>query len=159
MLMKMLSGLWRRAPRRVRRLGILLAEARFTVTVGAVITDERERVLLLQHHFRAGSGWGIPGGFVQVGEQPLAALRRELREEIGLEITAAEIVFVRTLKSYQQLEIIFRGRAQGHVVPRSFEVGRAAWFALDELPPRLSHDQRSLIKRALKGSSNEATDA
>lgn len=156
--MKFLSGLWRRAPRGVRRWGVLLAEARFTVTVGAVVTDECGRVLLLHHHFRAGSGWGIPGGFVRAREQPLAALRRELREEIGLEVTVAEIVFVRTLKSYQQLEIIFRGRTRGHLALQSFEVGRAAWFALHELPAGLSHDQRGLIARALKGSSNEATD-
>lgn len=157
--MKVLSGLWRRAPWRVRRLGVLLAEARFTVTVGAVIVDERGRVLLLQHHFRAGSGWGIPGGFVQAREQPLAALRRELREEIGLEINAAEIVFVRTLESYQQLEIIFRGHAHGEAAPQSFEVGRAAWFALHELPAALSPDQRDLIARALRGCSNETVGA
>lgn len=159
MLMKVLSGLWRRAPQQVRRWGVQFTQARFTVTVGAVIFDERERVLLLQHRFRTGSGWGIPGGFVKAGEQPLAALRRELHEEIGLEITAAEIVFVRTLKSWPQLEIIFRGRAHGQVAPQSFEVGCAAWFALNELPAALSHDQRGLIARVLKGSSNEATDA
>jgi 8-oxo-dGTP diphosphatase len=159
MLMKILSGLWRRAPQRVRRWGVRFTQARFTVTVGAVIFDDRERVLLLQHRFRIGSGWGIPGGFVQAGEQPLTALRRELREEISLEITAAEIAFIRTLKSWPQLEIIFRGRAHGQVAPQSFEVGRAAWFALDELPAGLSQDQRSLIARVLKGSNNEATNA
>lgn len=159
MLMKVLSGLWRRAPRRVRRWGVLLAEARFTVTVGAVIIDERNRVLLLQHHFRAGSGWGIPGGFVQPREQPLAALRRELRQEIGLEIEAAEIAFVRTLQSYQQVEIIFRGRVRGELAPQSLEIGRAAWCALNELPAGLSRDQRELIARVLRGGSDETTNA
>ena len=56
-----------------------LAHPRFAVTAGAVITDARGRVLLLKHRFRPGAGWGMPGGFLERGEQPDAALRRELR--------------------------------------------------------------------------------
>ena len=60
--------------------------ARFTVTAGAVIFNDKGEVLLLKHRFRAGSGWGLPGGFMETDEQPIDALRRELREEIGLEV-------------------------------------------------------------------------
>ena len=73
----LLAGLWRGAPRWVRRAGVLLTQARFTVTAAVVATDERGRVLLLKHVFRGGSGWGIPGGFLEAGEQPEEAARRE----------------------------------------------------------------------------------
>lgn len=149
MLWRVLSEIWRRLPKRVRRWSVLLTEARFTVTTAAVITDEQDRVLLLQHRFRPGSGWGIPGGFLQPGEQPEAGLKRELREEVGLEVEQAEIAFVRTLERYQQVEVIFRCRVLGDAVPRALEVQHAAWFALQELPPELSSDQRVLIYRAL----------
>jgi 8-oxo-dGTP diphosphatase len=141
--------IWRRLPKRVRRWGVLLAEARFTVTTGAVITDAQGHVLLLQHRFRPGSGWGIPGGFLQPGEQPETGLRRELREEVGLEVEQAEVAFIRTLEGYQQVEIIFRCRVLGDAVPRALEVRQAIWFALPELPDELSSDQRALIHRAL----------
>jgi ADP-ribose pyrophosphatase YjhB (NUDIX family) len=63
------------------------------------VTDEAGHVLLLQHRYRPGfqkgGGWGIPGGFIQPREQPEAAVRRELREEIGLEIEQPEFAFVR----------------------------------------------------------------
>ena len=86
MLKKLLGALWLRAPKSLRRWGVRLVEPRFTVTAGAVVQDEEGRVLLLHHRYRAGSGWGIPGGFLEKGEQPEEALRRELREEVGLEV-------------------------------------------------------------------------
>lgn len=153
MLKKVLGALWRHIPRSVRRWGVRLAEPRFTVTAGAVIVDDNGRVLLLNHVFRTGSGWGIPGGFIEKGEQPEAGLRRELREEIGLELESAEIAFVRTLKRPSQVEIIFRGRARGKTESQSVEIKSADWFALDQLPKGLPRDQHELIERALNNGA------
>ncbi|HEX8096509.1 MAG TPA: NUDIX domain-containing protein [Pyrinomonadaceae bacterium] len=150
MLKRILGALWRNAPKRLRRLGVRLTQARFTVTAGAVVTDERGRVLLLKHFFRAGSGWGIPGGFLEKGEQPEQALRRELREEVGMELESAEVAFLRTLRRPSQVEIVFRCRARGREVePKSEEIKGAAWFDLGELPAELGGDQRRIIERAL----------
>ena len=149
MLKKVFVALWRHAPSSVRRWGVRFFEPRFNVTAGAVITDDSGRVLLLEHFFRAGSGWGIPGGFLEKGEQPEEALRRELREEIGLELESAEIALVRTLRQPIQVEIIFRCRPRGSVGRRNAEIKSAGWFALDQLPPALSRDQRGLIERVI----------
>ncbi|HEU0185485.1 MAG TPA: NUDIX hydrolase [Blastocatellia bacterium] len=149
MLRRIFASLWRRAPKWARRLGALLSESRFTVTVGAVVVDSRGRVLLLHHRFRPGAGWGIPGGFMRPREQPEEALRRELLEEIGLEVEIAGVAFIRALQKYQQVEIIFRCAPKGIPVPRSLEIGRADWFELSSLPAGLSADQRGLIRRAL----------
>ena len=128
------------------------------VTVGAIVSDARGRVLLLQHEFRTGSGWGIPGGFMEAGEQPLEALRRELREEIGVELATAELVRVRTLRRPQQVEIHFRCRLSdaSSASPQSMEINRVGWFDADQLPPELSRDQRRIIKDALAGGAKTA---
>jgi len=149
MLKKLLGALWRLAPKRLRRWGVRLSEPRFTVTAGAVITDERGRVLLLNHVFRAGSGWGIPGGFIEKYEQPEDALRRELREEVELELDSVDIAFVRTLKTQNQIEIIFRCRTQADPGRQSGEIKSAEWYELDKLPRELPKDQHKLIRRAL----------
>jgi ADP-ribose pyrophosphatase YjhB (NUDIX family) len=153
MLKKVLGALWRNAPKSVRRWGVRMVEPRFMVTAGAVVTDEDGRVLLLSHVFRPGSGWGIPGGFMEKGEQPEEALRRELREEVGLELERAEIALVRTLKRPRQVEIIFRCRPDGQLGRRNLEIKSAQWFEPDRLPPELSADQRQLIGRVLNNGA------
>src|SRR6185369_9189935 len=85
---------------------------RFTVTAGAVIFNDQKQVLLLKHRFRAGSGWGLPGGFLERGEQPIEALRRESREEIGLELEDVEIFASRSFEKPKQIEILFRARGK-----------------------------------------------
>ena len=138
-----------------------LTQPRFTVTAGGVVEDERGRVLLLHHVFRKGSGWGIPGGFLTKGEQPEDALRRELREETGLEVEAAEIAFARTHARPRQVEIIFRCRARAESLAesrRSVEVDRAGWFEREGLPEGIGPDQRRLIERALDDGAGARRD-
>jgi len=141
--------IWRRLPAIMRRHLSRIGQRRFTVTVAAMLFDENERILLLEHVFRADEGWGVPGGFINKAENPEAALRRELREEIGIEIEDVKVIFSRTLGTLKQVEIYFRARVIGDPKPSSFEIKSAQWFALDQLPPDLSNDQRRLIERAM----------
>jgi mutator protein MutT len=130
-------------------------QAQFTVTAGALIFNDAGEVLLLKHRFRAGSGWGIPGGFLEAGEHAEQALRRELREEIDLEVRHVEIFTSRTFKRPRQVEILFRCRASGAVKPQTIEVEHAEWFSIQSLPAGLPQDQRLLIERATSHGAND----
>src|SRR5215475_7732020 len=111
MLKQVLSQLWQRVPAGIRRWVVRTTNAQFTATAGAIIFNEAGEVLLLKHYFRAGSGWGLPGGFLKPGEQPLDALRRELKEEIGLEIHDVEIFWARSFRRPRQIEVLYRAKA------------------------------------------------
>jgi 8-oxo-dGTP diphosphatase len=150
MLKQLLGQFWRRTPASLRRWTVRFTNAHFTVTAGAVIFNEEGEVLLLKHFFRAGSGWGLPGGFLKQGEQRLEALRRELQEEVGLELEDVEIFWARSFKRPRQVEILFRGKAAGLPQPQSIEVERAAWFSSEALPSGLPEDQKSLVRRAVE---------
>jgi phosphoglycolate phosphatase len=63
------------------------------VTVGALIFDSANRVLLVRTH-KWSDLWGIPGGKIKWGEPALDALRRELKEETNLEVTDVRFVLV-----------------------------------------------------------------
>jgi len=143
------GSIWRYLPGVVRRRLVRIGQGRFTVTAGAFVFDDESRILLLEHEFRPDSRWGIPGGFLARGEQPEAALRRELREEVSLELTNVEFFFARTLPKPRQVEIYFICNPANVPTPSSFEIRQARWFTMNDLPLDLSQDQLRLIKRAL----------
>lgn len=53
------------------------------VAAGALFLDDKGRVLLVHPTYK--DTWDIPGGYVERGESPAAACRRELNEELGLD--------------------------------------------------------------------------
>jgi 8-oxo-dGTP diphosphatase len=148
-LASILGSIFRHLPGPVRRRVVRLGQRRFTVTAGAFVFDDEGRILLLEHEFRADSRWGMPGGFLEQGEQPDEALRRELREEVSLEVSDVELYFARTLRKPRQVEMYFACKAVSAATPSSFEIRKAQWFDTNNLPDELSKSQRKMIKRAL----------
>lgn len=61
--------------------------------VGAVLRDGEGRLLLvLRGHAPAAGRWSLPGGRVEPGESAPQALRREVREETGLDVEVGALV-------------------------------------------------------------------
>ncbi|PSK99559.1 ADP-ribose pyrophosphatase YjhB (NUDIX family) [Murinocardiopsis flavida] len=112
------------------------------IGVTAVVVDAERRVLL---HRRADDGaWSTPGGIVEPGEQPAAALVREVEEETGVLVVCERIGGVSSEEPFtyangdrvQFMDIAFRCRPVGGEArvdgDESLDVG---WFPLDGLPP------------------------
>lgn len=62
-----------------------------TLGVQAAVIDPDRRVLLVRHRYRV--GWHFPGGGVERRETLEAALARELREEVGIELDGSPKLF------------------------------------------------------------------
>jgi len=94
---------------------------------------------------------------MEQGEQPEETLRRELREEIGLEVAELKLFAVRAFKTPKQVEIVFMGQpmnALGSSDELSIEIQEAGWFLPVEFPKELPPDQAALIKRALNDGAS-----
>ena len=118
-----------------------VAYAHSDPTACALVLDAEGRILLARRAIEPHRGkWDLPGGFLDEGEHPLDALRRELNEEAGLEIEPLDFVgaFVDrygdgpdaplTLNLYWTARIV-RGEPQP-----ADDVSELRWFARDELP-------------------------
>ena len=82
------------------------------VGVGAVIVDDRARVLLVKRRFEPLAGqWSLPGGAVDVGETLEACVTRELREETGLDVEVGPVIEV-----FDRIIHDAAGRVQYHYV-------------------------------------------
>lgn len=61
--------------------------------VGAVVTDEQGRLLMIQRGHDPGAGlWSIPGGRVEPGETDPQALVREMLEETNLQVKVGRLI-------------------------------------------------------------------
>ena len=149
MLRNLVMTVWKSLPAGFRRWSVRATNVKFTVTAAGIIRNHDGKVLLIKHRFRPGSGWGIPGGFLEAGEQADAALRRELREEIGLDLEQTRLFAVRTFKRQHQIEVVFLATATGETRPRSIEVEFVDWFSVDALPDALPYEQKKLIQSSL----------
>ena len=126
------------------------------LVVAAVILRDG-RVLACQRN-RSGKfplKWEFPGGKVQSGESPQAALVRELREELTVEASIGAEIY-RTTHKYPEMptaiELIFFVAAieSGEIHNRVFETIK--WVAPQQLPEMnfLDADQE-LISKLAKG--------
>jgi 8-oxo-dGTP diphosphatase len=113
-----------------------------TVLVSAAIVIEDGRVLVTQRKTgtHLAGAWEFPGGKVEPGEDPRDALRRELREELGIDVRVGEIVDV-TFHRYDEagkavLLLFFEAmRDAGSPEPQALDVAAFRWATTRDLDP------------------------
>lgn len=98
-----------------------------SVVVGCLVRNAGNDVLLIRHHRR---GWEIPQGRVEEGENLIDALRREVREEAGVEIEPGPLGAVWSLISSSPAIIFtFLGRYRSGELLPSGDSHEAGWFS------------------------------
>ncbi len=129
-------------------------------SVSAVIRDGRGHVLLGR---RADSReWGLPGGNVEIGESVADAIRREVREETGLEVTLVGLVGVYSDPAWQVVRYpdgrvvhyvtsLFECRATGGALATSPETLELGYFDPAALPEDTVPQHRMRIADAVNG--------
>jgi 8-oxo-dGTP diphosphatase len=112
------------------------------------------RVLLARRGIEPRLGhWDLPGGFVEETESATEAVRRELREETGLELESAELMRI-DIEPYGDrfvFSVSFRVKAAGEPVAAD-DVAELRWFAPSELPAEMAFPgQERVLHDSLHG--------
>jgi ADP-ribose pyrophosphatase YjhB (NUDIX family) len=131
-------------------------------TVCALCVDDQGRLLLCRRAVEPDRGkWDLPGGFLAEGEHPLDALRRELREETGLDVEPLEFVgawvdrYGDVDDAPATLNLYWTVRVTGGEPEPADDVAELRWFHADELPPASEVAFRTVIEvlHAWRGSA------
>ena len=106
--------------------------------VKAILIDDG-RVLLVQHTYGP-ARWELPGGGVHRGETPLDGVRREIREELGVDLSDATLVAIGSAgrRHVKRPVSVFVAEIGAQApMPDEREIARAQWFAPAVPPARL----------------------
>jgi len=118
------------------------------VAAYAVILDDDRRVLLARWTEGRRVSWTMPGGGLEPGEDPEAAVRREVREETGYKVVVDELLGIHSrviparrrvtpgaTEPLHTLRIVYRARITGGRLrfEKNGSTDMAAWYALDEV--------------------------
>jgi 8-oxo-dGTP diphosphatase len=121
--------------------------ARHSVSVAGVVQDEAGRVLLIQ---RADNGqWEIPGGVVELGEELLDALVREVRDETGVTIVPKRLTGIYQNMTVGVVALVFECGAVGGAPRPSDESLQVAYVDPERLPDLVGDRIRVRIDDAL----------
>ena len=132
----LLLRIYRHVPAWGRRWLIRLVSPSFTVGAICVIERDDDAILLVRQVYR--SRWGLPGGLLKRREDPGDAVRREVAEEVGIEIELTgeptPVIDARP----QRVDLVYRARVarpdDAIPAPGSPEIIEVRWFPRAALP-------------------------
>ena len=136
------------------KLGILLIVPRHRLGVQAVVLNQANKVLLLEHVFHPYAPWGLPGGWMNRHEDPRRAVIRELYEETGLLGEVGPPLHVERVPQPHQLTMAFLVRADKQELVLSGEILTARWYDIADLPQGMygfNYDAILAAQRLLQG--------
>lgn len=104
--------------------------------VAIVTRAEDDAFLLVQRGENPGKGlWGLPGGFVELGETVHQALEREILEETGYTIVLGEMVgvwsFFNEARKIAGVAVIYQTRVTGGELQIASDSTNAAWVTYE----------------------------
>ena len=123
-------------------------KSQFTVGVFGIIFDERGRILLC--HRKDYDLWNLPGGALESGEAPWDGIKREIKEETGLEVEVSKLLGVYTKPANNDIVFAFICKVIAGEITLNDEADRVEYFAFDNIPTNISAKQVERIRDAIQ---------
>lgn len=123
------------------------------VSVDAIIIHDKQQILLIKRGAEPFKGyWGLVGGYIEWDESAEDAVKREVKEEIGMQVTETRLIGVYTKPERhpkQVINIAYAVTAIGEPKAGDDAV-EYQWTSLSQLPDELAFDHRQIISDYLK---------
>ena len=122
-----------------------------TFAVAGALIEKDGKIFLVREAAQAGSPiknadagkWNQPAGWIEVGEHPVDAVKKEVKEETGYDFTPTHILGVYSLfrkdvekqigTTLHPIKIIFTGIIRGEPETLSDDVTETRWFTKEEI--------------------------
>lgn len=132
-------------------------------TVGAIILNKNKLLLVKRSWYPFRGFWQLPGGFINYGETPEEALKRELKEELNMEVKILQLYHIgedkyqnylneKCFEEYSFLPITYLASTQNTNIRISDDVADAKYFKLAQVPfNKIAFtNQKLLLKKFIK---------
>lgn len=127
--------------------------------VGAgVVIIEKGKTLLAKRKGSHGNGnWGSMGGHVEFGESPIEAVKREAKEELGIEIGNVKFAIclnmIKEGKHYLDISFTAEIVSGEPTIQEPDKIEAIGWYSLDDLPSPLFPPVAAVLE-AIKTGKN-----
>jgi 8-oxo-dGTP diphosphatase len=117
------------------------------ISIDAVIVDNKKILLIKRGSDPYKGFWALPGGYVEWNESTQDAVKREVKEELNLDVIACDLIGVYSNPERhpkQVIDIAYSVKTTGD--PKSGDDATDfVWLPLTELPDELAFDHRIII--------------
>lgn len=118
----------------------------------AVVVMRGEEILLVRRSIVPKRGlWTLPAGFVDAGEDPRLAAKRECMEEMGVDIKVMnllDVIYGQAHERGSHILIVYRGELISGKLNAFDDIDKAGFFSRENLPPLAFPSTKNILNKA-----------
>lgn len=131
-----------------------------TPVVSALVENNQEILLIKRKRGSYRNYWALPGGIIDFLETPEAAIRRELKEETGLDALTTELIDAHLIiysprglyrkPSHTSIDLVYRTTVTGDTHINDDEISAIRYFPVSVLPKKIAFGHEEIILKFIR---------
>jgi 8-oxo-dGTP diphosphatase len=119
------------------------------LTVDGIFLEKGKILMVKRNHFPFVGFWILPGGHVEYGERVEKAIKREMKEELGVSVKIKKLFGVysdpKRDPRYHAVSLVYLLEKGGGKIRLNRESSEFKYFSLKDLPEKIGFDHREIL--------------